>query len=150
MDNAADVGRDVVPDTDQNFTVVDDLGSPPALPLFADVQAMAEKGNPDLRAANQALRAAGQDVTAARNAFLPSLVFDGMYGIEANALALHSVVSGQPELGVLPNLGYALTVNVSVPVWDWGSLRSKLTQTKSRERQAGGPHATGGGESLSL
>ena len=37
---------------------------------------------------------------------------------------------------MLPNLGYAVTVNLSVPVWDWGGLRSKLTQTKVRERQA--------------
>jgi outer membrane protein TolC len=137
MDNARlMLGVMLFPTLDQNFTVVDDLASPPSLPAFADVQAMAEKGNPDLRAADQALRAANQDVSAARNAFLPSLLFDGMYGIEANALALHSVVSAQPELGVLPNLGYAVTVNVSVPVWDWGNLRSKLTQTKAREHQA--------------
>jgi outer membrane protein TolC len=121
---------------DENFTVVDDLGSPPSLPVFADVQVMAEKGNPDIKAADQALRAAGQDVAASKNAFLPSLVFDGVYGIEANSLALHSVVAADPALGVLPNLGYFVTANVSIPVWDWGSLRSKLAQSKVREKQA--------------
>ena len=49
---------------------------------------------------------------------------------------LHSEVAAQPELGVLPNLGYFLTVNLSVPVWDWGSLRSKLHQSENRERLA--------------
>ena len=124
------------PTLDENFTVVDDLSSAPSLPAFADVQAMAEKGNPDLRAADEALRAAGEDVSAAKNAFWPSLVFDGVYGIEANEFALHSAVAAQPELGILPNLGYFVTVNLSVPIWDWGNLRSKLTQSRTREQQA--------------
>ena len=39
------------PDFNENFTVVDDLDSAPALPPFPEVQAMAEKQNPDLRVA---------------------------------------------------------------------------------------------------
>jgi outer membrane protein TolC len=137
MDNARlALGVMLFPSLDQNFTVVDDLGAAPPLPAFAEVQAMAEKGSPDLRAADQALRAAGQDVSAARNAFLPSLAFDGVYGIEANHVGLHSVIDADPLLGPLPTLGYFVTLNVSVPVWDWGGLRSKLTQTKVREQQA--------------
>ncbi len=49
---------------------------------------------------------------------------------------LHSRIAAQPELGVLPNLGYFVTVNLSVPLWDWGGLRSKLHQSETRERQA--------------
>src|SRR5262249_49952530 len=41
-----------------------------------------------------------------------------------------------PELGVLPNLGYFVTVNLQVPVWDWGGMRSKLHQNQTRERLA--------------
>ena len=37
---------------------------------------------------------------------------------------------------MLPNLGYFLTVNVTVPVWDWGGLRSKLRQSETRQHQA--------------
>ena len=81
------------PSLDQNFTVVDDAGSAPALPAFADVRTMAERGNPDLRAADETLSGARQDVRAAQNAFLPSIAFDGVYGIEANELALHSRVA---------------------------------------------------------
>ena len=33
-----------------------------------------------------------------------------VYGIEANEFALHSRIAAQPELGVLPNLGYFVTV----------------------------------------
>jgi outer membrane protein TolC len=124
------------PTLDENFSVVDDMRAAPALPPFIDVRTMAERGNPDLRLAGEALRASGQDVKAAKNAFLPSLVVDAVYGIEANEFALHSRIAAQPELGVLPNLGYFVTVNLTVPVWDWGALRSKLRQSEIRERQA--------------
>jgi outer membrane protein TolC len=124
------------PTLDENFTVVDDLSAVPALPPFTEVRGMAERGNPDVRAASEALRAAGEDVRASRNAFLPSVIVDAVYGIEANEFALHSRIAAQPELGVLPNLGYFVTVNASVPVWDWGGLRSKLHQSRTRERQA--------------
>jgi outer membrane protein len=121
---------------DENFTVVDDLAAVPALPPFTDVHSMAERNNPDIEAATEALRAAGQDIRAARNAFMPSVMVDAVYGIEANEFALHSRVAAQPELGVLPNLGYFITVNLNVPVWDWGGLRSKLHQSETKARQA--------------
>jgi outer membrane protein TolC len=124
------------PVLNENFAVVDDLTAAPALPPFTDVRTMAGRDNPDVRAADQALRAAGQDVRAAKNAFLPGIVIDGVYGIEANAFALHSRIAAQPELGVLPNLGYFITVNLTVPVWDWGGLRSKLHQSETRQHQA--------------
>src|SRR5205807_2916705 len=72
----------------------------------------------------------------ARNAFFPNVIVDAVYGIEANEFALHSRIAAQPELGVLPNLGYFITVNLSVPVWDWGGLRSKLHQSETRQHQA--------------
>ena len=137
MDNAR-LGLAVLlfPTLNENFSVVDDLNAAPALPPFADVQAMAGRENPDIRVATETLAAARQDVRAARNAFFPTLSFEGVYGIEANEFALHSRIAAQPELGVLPNLGYAVTVNLTMPVWDWGGLRSKARQTQTRERQA--------------
>jgi outer membrane protein TolC len=124
------------PTLNENFTVVDDLSAPPALPPFAEARSMAERENPALRAAGEALRVAQQDVRAARNAFLPTVIFDADYGIEANEFALHSRASAAPELGVLPNLGYFVTANLSVPLWDWGGLRSKLHQSRTRETLA--------------
>jgi outer membrane protein len=124
------------PTLNENFTVVDDLASAPPLPPFADARSMAERENPDLRAANEALRVAQHEVRSAKNAFLPSALIDADYGIEANQFALHSVAVAQPELGVLPNLGYFVTVNLSVPLWDWGGLRSKLHQSRARETLA--------------
>jgi len=124
------------PTLDENFTVVDDLAAAPPLPAFDEVRGMAARGNPDVRAAEETLRAAGHDVRAAKNAFYPTLAVEGVYGIEANEFALNSRIAAQPELGVLPNLGYFVTLNLNVPVWDWGGLRSKLHQSETRQHQA--------------
>jgi len=124
------------PTFDQNFSVVDDMQSARTLPPFGDVRAMAERDNPDLRAANQLLAAADAEVRLSKGAFYPSVVVDAFYGIEANEFALHSAPSADPDLGVLPNLGYAVTVNLTVPIWDWGTMRSKLRQSQVRQRQA--------------
>ena len=124
------------PTLNENFTIVDDLSAAPPLPPFADARAMGAKNNPVLRAAEETLRAAGEDVHTAQNAFYPTFVVDAVYGIEANEFALHSAIAAEPQLGILPNLGYFITLNLNVPVWDWGGLRSKLHQSETRRRQA--------------
>ena len=123
-------------DFDQNFTVVDDLTLASALPAFSEVQSMAERENPDLRAANAALRAAQVDIKIARQAYLPTLTADVAYGIEANAFALHSTVAAAPDKGPLPNLGYFATISLNVPVWDWGARSSKVRQAELKRDQA--------------
>jgi outer membrane protein TolC len=124
------------PELNENFNVVDDLDSAQALPPFPEAQDMAGRLNPDLRVAQEALRQANYDVRTARNAFLPSLAIDGIYGIEANAFALHSTVAAAPQSGVLPNLGFFVTGNLTIPVFDWGSRNSKLRQAQRKEQQA--------------
>ena len=123
-------------DFDQNFTVVDDLTLASALPAFSEVQSMAERENPDLRAANAALRAAQVDIKIARQAYLPTLTADVAYGIEANAFALHSTVAAAADKGPLPNLGYFATISLNVPVWDWGARSSKVRQAELKRDQA--------------
>jgi outer membrane protein TolC len=124
------------PELNENFTVVDDLDSAQALPPFPEAQNMAARLNPDLRVAQEALRQATYEVRSAKNAFLPSLAIDGNYGIEANAFAAHSTAAAFPEAGVLPNLGFFVTGNLTIPVFDWGSRSSKVRQAQRREQQA--------------
>jgi outer membrane protein TolC len=124
------------PTLNENFTVTDDLDSSAPLPLFPEVQSMAARQNLDLRVAVEALRQSDLDVTAAKTAFMPSIVLDTDYGIEANAYALRSVNKGFPNLGKLPNLGYFVTANLTMPVWNWGSLRSKLHESEVRREQS--------------
>jgi outer membrane protein TolC len=126
----------IFPVFNENFSVVDDMQSAPALPPFADIRTMAERENPDLRAASELLRAAGEDVRVAKSAFYPNVFVEGVYGIEANEFALHGQAAANRELGNLPNLGYAITANLTVSLWDWGSLRSKLHQSQARQRLA--------------
>jgi outer membrane protein TolC len=124
------------PTLSENFSIVDDMDSAVALPSFIEAQHMAGNKNPDLRAAMEALRQANLGVVAAKGAFLPSFFADTDYGIEANAYALHSANAEETRAGVLPNLGYFITVGVNVPVWDWGTLRSKLHQAEFKREQA--------------
>jgi outer membrane protein TolC len=127
------------PDFNENFTVVDDLDSAPALPPFPEVQAMAEKQNPDLRVALETVREADLDVKLAKTAFLPTLTLDTDYGIEANCFAFRCTrasLQTDPAVGVVPNLGYFLTAALTVPVWDWGTLRSKLHQADYKQESA--------------
>ena len=55
--------------------------------LFPTPKPWPARENPALAAAMQALRAASLDVTIARQAYLPTLGVDFIYGIEANAFA---------------------------------------------------------------
>lgn len=124
------------PTLNENFNIVDDLDSPQPLPTFAEAETMAGRGNPDIRVAMESLRAANLDVAAAKGAFLPSLSIETDYGIEANDFALHAIAKAHPDLGYLPTLGYFITANLTVPVWDWGTLRSKLHQSELKQEEA--------------
>jgi outer membrane protein TolC len=124
------------PELNENFTIVDDLDSAQALPPFPEAQELAGRMNPDLRVAQEALKQASYDVRTARNAFLPSLAIDGIYGIEANQFAFRSTAAAFPEAGKLPNLGFFVTGNLTIPVFDWGARSSKVRQAQRREQQA--------------
>jgi outer membrane protein TolC len=142
------------PTLNENFTAVDDLDSPHALPPFDDVRAMAGRENPDLQVAMQSQREAEIDVRAAKGAFLPTITVEPVYGIEANAFAIHSGVAAfnKGDLEACPgattpaeanalcnrqnNLGYFITASLTMPIFDWGALRSKLHQAESKREQA--------------
>jgi outer membrane protein TolC len=137
----------IFPTLNENFTVVDNLDQAPALPSFADAQSMVARSNPGLRAAMESLREANLDVSAARNGLLPSVTIETDLGIEANAFAFTSRASVDPHAGCpslptpatcgrLPNFGQFTTATLNVPIWDWGSLRSKLHQAELKRQQA--------------
>jgi outer membrane protein TolC len=119
----------VFPDFNENFSVVDDLQMPDPLPSFPEVQAAAANKNPELRAALAALQQANQEVAVAWNGFLPSVSLDYFYGIDANQFATRA-----PE--GFRNLGYAATATLQLPVWNWGTNRSKVKQADLRRQQA--------------
>jgi outer membrane protein TolC len=124
----------VFPDFNENFSVVDDLQMPEPVPSFQEVQTAAANKNPELRAALAGLQQAKQEVAAAWNGFLPSLALDYFYGIDANHFAVNQT---DPASGVqIRNLGYAATATLQLPIWNWGSNRSKVKQADLRREQA--------------
>jgi len=123
-------------DFNEDFSIVDDLDVAPPLPSLEEAETMASRSNPSLSAAIETLRASRIDVKIARQAFLPTLTLDAVYGIEANAFALNSTVASAKQDGPLPNLGYFITASLNVPVWDWGVRRSKLKQSELRHDEA--------------
>ena len=116
------------PDFNQDFAVVDDLQTPEPLPSFAEVEASGKKNNPDLRAALAAFEAANHEVTAAWGGLLPALNVDYFYGIDSNQFAIHT--------DGFRNLGYAAVATLQIPIFSWGSDRSKLKQAELRRDQA--------------
>ncbi len=123
-------------DFSENFSLVDDLDVAPPLPPMGDIEGMAMRENPSLGAAMLALRGAALDIKMARQAYLPTLTVNAVYGIEANAFALRSTVASNKEAGPLPNLGYFVTASLNIPVWDWGIRRSKVRQAELKHEEA--------------
>ena len=116
------------PDFNQNYAIVDDLQTPEPLPNFAEVEVAGKKNNPDLRAALAAFQAAKHEVTAAWGGLLPSLSLDYLYGIDSNQFAL--------KTNGVRNLGYSTVASLQIPIFSWGSDRSKLKQAELRRDQA--------------
>ncbi len=124
----------IFPDFNENFSLVDDLQTPETLPSFPEIQTAAGRQNPQLQAAVGALEEARQEVGAAWSGFMPSLRFDYFYGIDANHFATRQFDPAS-QLSV-PNLGYAATATLQLPVWNWGANRSKLKQASLVREQA--------------
>jgi outer membrane protein TolC len=116
------------PDFNQDFAVVDDLQTPEPLPTFVEVEAAGKKNNPELRAALAAFEVANHEVTAAWGGLLPALSVDYLYGIDSNQFAIRT--------NGVQNLGYSAVATLQIPVFSWGSDRSKLKQAELRRDQA--------------
>jgi outer membrane protein TolC len=120
------------PDFNDNFELADDLHANIPLPPHAEFEAQAAHENPDIRAALAAVEAAGNDVTAARAGYLPSVGLDYWYGIDAPNYATYS---GPPNARV-QNLGSAAMASLTLPLWNWGATQSKVRQAELRRNQA--------------
>ena len=122
----------VFPSFNLNFSTVDDLGLAPPLPPMQELEQQARIKNPQLYAAMQSFRAAGYEVIASKAAYLPTLSLDYFYGIDANQFATYS---NTPE-GRIRNLGYSAIATLSIPIWNWGAIHSKVRQSELRRDQA--------------
>jgi outer membrane protein TolC len=117
------------PDIDQPFELVDDLDPNLPLPALEDIRSRAFIRNPEIKAAEAGISEAAAGEKAAKGAFVPSLSVDYFYGINANVFGIRG-----PE--DRKNLGSAVQATVTIPVWDWGALKSKVHQAALEKRQA--------------
>jgi outer membrane protein TolC len=124
----------IFPNFNENFTTVDDLENIAPLPSFQEVEAQGGNNNPQLRAAVAALRSANQEVAVAWSSFLPALTMDYFYGIDATRFAVNGLdpLTGRP----VHNLSYAATATLEIPIWNWGSSRSKVKSAGLQRNQA--------------
>ena len=132
-------------DYNAEFSVADDLDQPAMLPPIADAQSQATATSPDLKVANASIMEAGYDTQVARYGYLPSLGIDLFYGIDANQFAIKTNHPTQESgRSTLPNyqvssrqnLGYVAQATLNIPVWNWGTTRSKVKQAEQRQNQA--------------
>lgn len=122
----------VFPSFQDSFVLTEDLHAAAPLPTLEEVQQLAARDNPDLRAALQTVNLTDHGVAAARAGYLPALGLDYFYGIDAPQFATHSVVDGQK----LTNLGSSALASLNFPVWNWGATRSRIHQAQLQRKQA--------------
>ncbi len=135
----------IFPTLQLDYSVIDDLGQIGALPPLPEATAQANATSPDLRAVREGLKQAKLNVSVAKYAYLPSLGLDFWYGIDANQFAARTdhptQESGRSTLPdyLVPyrqNLGYSAAATLTVPIWNWGSIHSRVKQASLREQQA--------------
>lgn len=116
------------PDPATIFTVAPDE-APPVLPDRAQIQGMAGQSNPDLRSAFASLQISQADTYVARTALLPELALNFTYGIDATNFGVNG-----PD--GIHNLGYSMSAQFDIPVWDWLATERKIKQARLREAAA--------------
>jgi outer membrane protein TolC len=101
----------------------------PVMPSRSDVEAQAAAHNPDLKSALSAVHMSDAEVLGARAAYLPDLVLNYNYGIDAAQFA----TKGSNGVN---NLGYSASATVDIPVWDWLATPHRVRQTEIRRDAA--------------
>jgi outer membrane protein TolC len=127
-----------------DYSIVDDLDRPVPLPPLPEAAAQVTANSPDLAAAHASINEAHNGVTVARYAYLPSFDLEVFYGIDANqfdAVAAEAQATGRSTLpnylvGQRQNLGYSAQATLTIPLWDWGAIHSRVKQASLREQQA--------------
>ncbi len=116
------------PDPATAFSLASD-DAPPVLPDQAAVQSMAGESNPELRSALASVQISQAETYTAQTALLPELALNFTYGIDATNFGVNG-----PD--GIHNLGYSMSAQLNVPVWDWLATERKVKQARLREGAA--------------
>jgi outer membrane protein TolC len=96
------------------------------LPNRADIEALARQNNPQLRSALASLHISQAETYTSQAALLPDLGLTFTYGIDATNFGING-----PD--AIHNLGYSMSAQLDIPVWDWLSTQRKIKQARLRE-----------------
>jgi outer membrane protein TolC len=88
-----------------------------------EINHLAAINNPEIRSALADIHAGNARVASARAAYLPDLVLNFSYGIDASRFAKH----GPDEVR---NLGYSISGSLDIPVWDWFATQKRVRQSE--------------------
>lgn len=116
------------PDPATPFTVAP-TEAPAILPERADIELLAQKNNPELRSALASLQISQAETYTSQAALLPDLGLNFTYGIDATNFGANG-----PDH--IHNLGYSMSAQLDIPVWDWLSTERKIKEAKLREAAA--------------
>jgi outer membrane protein TolC len=116
------------PDPNTHFSLAPSA-APPALPDRAGIDVLARKNNPELHSALASLQVSQAETYASRAALLPELNLNFTYGIDATNFGVNG-----PD--GIHNLGYSLSAQLDIPVWDWLSTERRIKEDRLREDAA--------------
>jgi outer membrane protein TolC len=103
--------------------------APPVLPDRGSIDTLARKDNPELRSALASLQVSQAETYTSRTALLPELNLNFTYGIDATNFGVNG-----PD--GIHNLGYSMSAQLDIPVWDWLSTERKIKESRLREGAA--------------
>jgi outer membrane protein, multidrug efflux system len=95
-------------------------------PVHAGLPSDLLVNRPDVKQAEENLRAANANIGAARAAFFPSISLTGNYGYESPALS---------SLFKSASQAWMYGASVDLPIFDWGRRQAGLDLTKARQQE---------------
>ena len=90
---------------------------------------MGAQNNPELRSALAFVDISQAETYTARAALLPEISLNFTYGIDATNFGVNG-----PD--GIHNLGYSMSAQLEIPVWDWLATERRVKQAKLREDAA--------------
>ena len=109
-----------------------DLAAPTAplpLPDFAAIQTLAQNNNPELRSALASVQVSRAQTLSSRSALFPDLALNFTYGIDGTNFGVNG-----PD--AIHNLGYSMSAQLDIPVWDWLSTERTVKASRLRANAA--------------
>ena len=114
------------PSTSFNLAAED---APAALPDPAVIHKLAGQDNPEVRSAVALVQISQAETYTTRTALLPELALNFTYGIDATNFGANG-----PD--GIRNLGYSMSAQLDLPVWDWLATERRVKQARLREGAA--------------